>query len=96
MIKTFEKTPLKLNFSHLFAGDLFEYAGDVYIKSDVDNISWRIDKNEVKKQAENDAKNNENMVANNPYNYDEMEDFRSCNEHSYLPEDDVDDITANS
>lgn len=48
MIKTFEKTPLKLNFSHLSAGDLFEYAGDVYIKSDVNNISWRIDKNEVK------------------------------------------------
>ena len=48
MIKTFEKTPLKLNFSRLSVGDLFEYAGDVYIKSDVDNISWRIDKNEVK------------------------------------------------
>lgn len=58
--------------------------------------SKKIDKNEVKKQAENDVKNNENMVANNPYNYDEMEDFRSCNEHSYLPEDDVDDMTANS
>lgn len=39
MIKTFEKTPLKLNFSRLSTGDLFEYAGDVYIKSDVDNIS---------------------------------------------------------
>ena len=48
MIKTFEKTPLKLNFSRLSTGDLFEYAGDVYIKGDVDNISWRIDKNEVK------------------------------------------------
>lgn len=48
MIKTFEKTPLKLNFSRLSAGDLFEYAGDVYIKGDVDNIGWRIDKNEVK------------------------------------------------
>ncbi len=48
MIKTFEKTPLKFNFSRLSAGDLFEYAGDIYIKSDVDNISWQIDKNEVK------------------------------------------------
>lgn len=48
MIKTFEKTPLKLNFSRLSTGDLFEYAGDVYIKGDVNNISWRIDKNEVK------------------------------------------------
>ena len=48
MIKTFEKTPLKLNFSRLSTGDLFEYAGDVYIKGDVDNIGWRIDKNEVK------------------------------------------------
>ena len=48
MIKTFEKTPLKLNFSRLSVGDLFEYAGDVYLKGDVDNIGWRIDKNEVK------------------------------------------------